>query len=1367
MDAEQFQVFMNTLTNTLSKCNIATSPTLSLDSYNDDIENFEIFIKRLENYFNINEITKENKKKELLIHCIGAKTLQLLINLVSPEKPESKTYEELKGTLMQHLMPLPNEIGEQHRFSRRIQSEGESIAEFVAELKKLSKYCNFTCSNCKASTNNCHLRLQFISGLQNTKILERLLLLKQSENTFQSCLEIAKNMETVQKDSLEIRKSNIVEPIGQVNSREYQNYNKVLVQKCYRCGNPKHLANKCIHKNSFCAKCNKIGHLQNVCRSDKYYQHRQNTNNTNAQRSRQNQFDERNEEFHVTGHNSLDNDTHYVNSVSSTVLPECIHKPNKFMLDVTVDDIPFKFELDTGAAVSSISENTFRRLLPSKALQYTDLPLRTYTGERIYPKGYATVEIKYKNQQAKVNLYVIANNVDAIFGREWLQQFDVNMPKLNQLHDNFHSLRFELLQQLKLEFPDVFLPGVGKIRNFKASLPLRKDANPIYKPARNIPFALRDKINTEIDRLENVGVISKIAHSEWGTPIVPIIKPDQSVRLCADYKITLNKLLFDDHYPIPNIEEILTSTMMGGKYFSKIDIRQAYMHMPVTDESAIIQTITTPKGDYKVNRLMFGIKNAPAIWQRYITQTLHDIPGVCVFYDDIRIQGGTYDIHKHRVREVIKRLQNAGLRINEEKSQFCTNEIEYLGFKITSEGIKKTDKKVNAVSNAPRPHNISTLKAWLGLVNYYGRFIKNLSSNLYPLYRLLKKNVEFRWSPDCEHAFNLVKLAMISDNILCPFQPELPLILATDASPYGLGAVLSHKLKDGSERPIAYASRTLSDSERNYSQIDKEATAIFWGLNHFFYYCYGRKFTLITDNKPLASIFKPDSKLPKLVATRMLHYAQFLQTFDYNVVTKSTEQHGNADGLSRLPLISKVDYSDAISMYQTEQIHCLPVSFNDIVRETRKDNELRQIYECLVEGKALQIPGYINKEHEFSLNQGCILKGSRVVVPISLRNNLLATLHEGHIGIVKMKSLARSYIWWPKIDENIELLAKQCRSCAQVQNENAKVTVHPWEFPSAPWRRLHVDFAGPFLQKYFLILVDAHSKWPEVIPMNTITSNNTIEHLRNIFSRFGLPLTLVSDNASTFTSNEFQLFLKSNGIQHKLSAPYHPQSNGQAERYVQTVKNALKKVMTEPGTLNLKLNRFLLQYRKTPNATTGISPSMLLQNRDIRTTIDMVKPNIVERIRENQVPPISITYREFNCGDYVMARAYNNECKWMLGRVVRRDGLMHYHVSVNGKLWRRHVDQLKATAVVNENQHETASLGGYYPHQGNDVPHNEVRYTEEEERSTHVPEPSEGQSTDVPDPSGINPVIDSRVVSELPPLRRSVRVRRPPERLHF
>ena len=317
-----------------------------------------------------------------------------------------------------------------------------------------------------------------------------------------------------------------------------------------------------------------------------------------------------------------------------------------------------------------------------------------------------------------------------------------------------------------------------------------------------------------------------------------------------------------------------------------------------------------------------------------------------------------------------------------------------------------------------------------------------------------------------------------------------------------------------------------------------------------------------------------------------------------------------------------------------------------------------------------ELKPYFYGKDNLTIEAGCLMTGIRVIVPEVYRKKVLMELHSSHVGVVKMKSLACTHVWWPGIDHLIEQLVKDCTDCQRVRSQPSSTTLHPWSWPDKPWKRIHIDYAGPFQGCMFLVVIDSHSKWLEVIPMQHSTTYKTIEALRNLFSSYGLPQQIVSDNGPQFTSFEFAEFMKENGIKHIRCSLYYPSSNGEAERYVQTFKHSLRAGKSDIGTLKQKLCRFLLSYRSTPHSTTGVSPSELFLKRKLRTRLDLLKPSIENRVMNKQAD--QKTYyethskaRNFTMGEIVLVRNYHGENKWVYGAIIEQLGPVSYRVKVS------------------------------------------------------------------------------------------------------
>ena len=368
-------------------------------------------------------------------------------------------------------------------------------------------------------------------------------------------------------------------------------------------------------------------------------------------------------------------------------------------------------------------------------------------------------------------------------------------------------------------------------------------------------------------------------------------------------------------------------------------------------------------------------------------------------------------------------------------------------------------------------------------------------------------------------------------------------------------------------------------------------------------------------------------------------------------------------------------------VFNVTQTQVLPVTADQLQTATRKDPVLGRVLRFTRYGwpdnVSEVLKPYWHRRLELSLEGECVMWGLRVIVPKQLQSAVLEELHVSHPGIVRMKELSRSHVWWPHLDRDLETLSKNCDACQEGSNVPAAAPLHPWSWPTKPWKRIHLDFAGPFLGRKFMIMVDAHSKWPEVLGMSSTTAEKTIEVLRLVFVTHGLPEQVVSDNGRPFNSDEFRRFMKSNGIKHLRSSPYHPSSNVLAERLVQTFKQTMKRGAHQGLTVQQRLADFLLRYRITPHLTTHRAPTELLMGRKLRTRLHLLHPDCSTKVRLEQALQKQHADKHrhghvFLLGQRVFAQNYGPGPRWVAGVIVGVRGGVNYEVRVNDCVWRRH-----------------------------------------------------------------------------------------------
>ena len=396
-------------------------------------------------------------------------------------------------------------------------------------------------------------------------------------------------------------------------------------------------------------------------------------------------------------------------------------------------------------------------------------------------------------------------------------------------------------------------------------------------------------------------------------------------------------------------------------------------------------------------------------------------------------------------------------------------EVTYLGFRINQEGISPVDEKIKPILEALVPQNVTQLKSFLGMLNCYHRHIPNMADILEPLHWLLWKNCTWNWSERQEKAFKKAKELLTSLTLLVHYDPNKQILLSCDASPYGLGAVLAHCMPDGSQRPIAYASHTLSSAERNYSQIEKEGLAIVYAVKKFHQYLHGRRFTIFSDHKPLLGLLSEYSPIPSMTAARIQRWALLLSSYNYELRYQKGTANANADGMSQSPHQAlETEISAVNNDIMMVNLSRAPVTSVEVKTRTRRNPVLSRVLEFVLKGWPEEFSAsesfqpYVTRANELAVDNGCLLWGSRVIIPPSLRGTVLNELYQVHLGMSRMKSLACCYCWWPSMDTEIEQCVRACKDCVSSQNNPSPAPLHPWEDTTKPWAQLHVDYAGPF-----------------------------------------------------------------------------------------------------------------------------------------------------------------------------------------------------------------------------------------------------------------------------------------------------------------
>lgn len=1203
-----------------------------------------------------------------LLYSLGKEAEQVYKTFTFEEREEEDDYEIVLEKLDNYFVPKVNTIHERARFHQRIQRTGETAEEYIRTLHELADTCAF------GEVKEENIRDRLVIGILDKELSEKLQmmpdltlskaveLVRQSEQVKQHVSEQGANAHLSEvaykrqpyrnKQKHTETPENKAETAG-VKMKQHQNVRKG--PKCTRCGRMHPKNDKCPARNAECRSCKKLGHFAVVCRSRV-------VNEVIAPK----QGNESNPTYFLGGITDVEDST----------------KPWTVKLPIQGTQVTFK--IDSGADTSVIPEDTFNKLAYKPKLRKPTNKLDS-PGGKLNCLGYfiATTTRKDKRFRFKVNVirspqssHLLSRNVAAAMGL------------------------IKRMEEIKAtQTIDSYPDDIGKLKIKPIKITLREDAVPYsVTTARRVSVPMLPKVKKELDRMVDCGVIQPISEpTEWCAPMVPVPKKNkEQPRICVDLKV-LNKAVKREKYVLPTVDDILPK-LAGAKVFSLLDAASGFWQIPLDPNSAKLTTFITPFGRYYFNRLPFGITSAPEIFQREMTELLKGHEGVAVYMDDILIYSNTPEEHEVRLQKTLNTLKEAGLKLNHEKCFLRQHQLNYLGHCIDEHGVRPDKAKVKAVTDLETPKNVSDLRRILGMIHYLGRYLPNLSVVTKPLNDLLKHEVTWTWDVDQENAFRRVKELVTKSPVLAFYDVTKPTIVSADASSYGLGGVLLQD-HNGQLKPVSFCSRTLTEAEQRYAQIEKECLAAVWACEKFSRFLYGLdSFILQSDHKPLIPLI--NSKDLNSVPLRCQRLLLRMMRYNPTAVYVPGKELVIADTLSRHPQAAVTheiaELLEEIEAHEHETQTMWPISPTklDLVKQTTlQDTTLRMVQNFVLTGWPKYIakvppvakPYYTNR-HSLTVSNGLVLYNDRIVMPQQLRPEILQRIHDGHQGIVKCRERAKCSVWWPGLSTEIKQMVSTCTHCQESRPSQKREPLLTTLLPSRPWERVAADICELNKQNY-LVVVDYFSRYIELAHLKNMSSETTVANLKNICARWGCPNELVTDNGPQFSGRTFMQFVKDYDIKHITTSPHYPQANGEAERAVQTAKHILRQ--TDPFLA-------LMIYRSTPIQATGVSPAQLMLGRQIRTTIPTLEtklqpawPNLQlvrqadERTKENYKRAYNCRYGakplpELQPGVDVAVKL-DSEKGWIKpASVLRRcDSPRSYLVQTEGGVLRRNRRHLK------------------------------------------------------------------------------------------
>ena len=842
--------------------------------------------------------------------------------------------------------------------------------------------------------------------------------------------------------------------------------------------------------------------------------------------------------------------------------------------------------------------------------------------------------------------------------------FDVEDVPLDDIDADDQSRVREMLRP----FQEMWRPGrVGRVNVTQHHIDIKEGARPQYsQPYRAGPHA-RQVIQNTIDEMLAQDIIEP-ARSEWAAPVVLAPKPDGTLRFCVDYR-KLNAVTVKDRYPLPRMEDCLDS-LGDAKFFSTLDCNWGFWQIPLAAEDRHKTAFTTHAGPYQYKRMPFGLCNAPATYQRTLDVLLAGLKWqTCLVYvDDVIVFSKTFSEHLSDVAKVLGILKAAGLSMNMRKCKFFSKTVDYLGHVIRPGHLAVAEKNTAAVRGATYPRTQTELRSFLGTCNVYRRFVPNFAHVAAPLNQLLTKGTDCDLpspTPEQWKAFELLKQALTSPPVLQLPDPNLEFSIDTDASAFQAGCALFQHADDGVRHPIGFWSRSLSPAERKYSAGEREALAIIFAVQLLHPYLWGRHFTVYTDHQALRWVFGLDDP-----TGRLSRWALRLQDFDFTVKYKKGADNVVADTVSRLPTYGltsfepevelpvfvaepkavpayprRVDtaswsdadknpedagagdprgllqWPDALEIFAAGEAHVELITIDELLKAQAEDGECQRYAALAASGRDRD---FVIDERGLIVRLAPVDGARQVIIPKSLRARALHLAHHtpvaGHPGVSRQYYTMRRSMYWPSMIADVRSCASRCDACAR---ERVKLRTHqaPLKlFPAnAPLEYVAVDILGPLPRassghRFILVMTDRFSKLTRAVAMRTCTalavSKAFLEYW--VFA-YGAPTQLLTDNGSQFASGLFAFTCSHLGVRNMFTTTYHPQTNGQAERFNRTLLASLRAFVGEhPKTWPAFVGAVTYAYNTQVHSSTRVPPFDLVVTRPPQSMVIERTPELAQ-----------------------------------------------------------------------------------------------------------------------------------------------------------
>ena len=1213
----------------------------------------------------------DKQKVSLLLYSMGAEYMPVYKTFDFANSSDRDKIDVVKKKFNEYFEPKKLLKKQLTMFQARVQRDNESVTQYITAVKQLATHCEF------GSLKDRQIALQISNGVRDIKLKEKLweddlsldkLLHKCS--VYEQLLDTKKMLGADQKSVHQLSKQSVrhratpdsrmmqsrgrwpqqsrgrwsqqnrgqynrghvqpemtvQQPSGWTKDRgasqpvrgattsgrgrgyHHQQQQQRSTQQCQQCGST-HGYRQCPAFGKQCFHCGRFNHYGKMCRNKKTVNY-MNNDCSNATDDNDSTYDK-----HESHQNTDDNKCEQLNIFSL----EANHNNSKDIWKVSLNifDNAYDFMIDTLSQCTVIPYNVYSCFRDRLDLHDSNVVIKGFGGSKVKSLGYIMLPVQYKGQTYSVRCEVVQSNVAKV---NILSNFDsVNLGLVRRIMSVDKTDLPTSTNEIMKQYSKVF-DGIGKLPG-KYQLKVKENAIPVARTSRPISVALRAATLKKLEELEKMDIIEKVPIGtpyEWCSNMHIVPKRNGDVRVTIDPG-ELNKVILREFHPMSTVDDIATR-VNGSKLFTTLDANMGYFQLELDEQSQPLTCFITPFGRYMYKRLPMGITAAPELYQRAMSELFNGVEGVEIVMDDILIHATTQAKHDKILTQVLQICEDNNLKLNREKTHLCKKEVEYVGHIFSADGMKICSKRVESIMKMPYPKNKKEVMTIIGMVTYTCKFLPHLSSVTEPLRQLIKdsaqRDFKFEFEEKHKKSFDELKKMMSSTQVLRFYDAKQPVLISCDASSKGLGYVL---LQD--QRPVIYGSKSLTKSEQAYAQIEKEMLSIVSACKKFHHYIYGRDdVTIETDHLPLIRIFeKPLHAIP----LRLQKMKMRLQHYSFKLIHSPGTDIPVSDGLSRFCHTESTEEEyDVLSCEVRSMSTFSDATKAELIEETRKDEILQLLSRTIKnipETRARahhKVRPYWNFMNEISEIDGILFRGDRVMIPNSMQAYMLKVIHQSHLGVIKCKQFARDLVYWRNMNSQIEEVVSKCEICQQNRNYQQKEPLQNREVPDKPWCEIAADLCECNGDDY-LIVVDSYSEYIEIKKLTTTTSIAVIRALSEMFATHGICEILYSDNGPQFSSQQFKAFSTEWKFKHVTSSPTYPQSNGLAERAVQTAKRLIKKCRED----NTNVYLALLNLRNTPVPRIG-SPAQRMFGRRTKTlmpTSDLLlkpetqKPEIVKQ----------------------------------------------------------------------------------------------------------------------------------------------------------